>query len=39
MIFRRIETQPLSAAAGVGQILQDGCELEFGTFIIHCIYR
>jgi hypothetical protein len=31
--------QPLSAAAGVGQILQDGFEFELGISIIQCIYQ
>jgi len=32
-------TKPLSAAADVGHVLQDGFGFELGTSNIHCIYR
>ena len=36
---REEAAQPLSAAAGVGQILQDGFEFELDISVNHCICR
>ena len=36
---RKEAAEPLSAAAGVGQILQDGFEFELGISVADCIYR
>jgi len=36
---RKEAAQPLSAAAGVGQILQDNFEFELDTLIVHCTYQ